>query len=67
MVPFADPVREQQRLIEAPLLEPARVERNRHNDIDVHDQTDICRHPFAQRKSQCPARSVFELVHGLAQ
>jgi hypothetical protein len=67
MVRFADPVREKQRLVETPLFEPAHVERHRHNEVNVHDQTDIRCHPFAQRQSQCPAWSVLELVHGLAQ
>jgi hypothetical protein len=52
MVRFADPVREKQRLVETPLFEPAHVERNRHNEVNVHDQTDIRCHPFAQRHSQ---------------
>lgn len=67
MVRFAHPVRKKERLIEAPLFQPAHVERHRHNEVDIHDQTDICRHPFAQRRPQGPAWPVFELVHGLSQ
>src|SRR4030067_2079558 len=56
-----------QGLIESPLSQPLPVKRNRHDNINVRNETRVARHPRGHGSSQRPARPVLELVNVLPQ
>jgi hypothetical protein len=49
---FAQSVREKECLVKAPLSEPFGMERDRHDDVDVRNQSNVRCHPVSQRLSQ---------------
>lgn len=63
----AKEIREQQRLVEFPLAQPARMQRNRHNQISINCSRDGTNHQCGERVCQSKFPPILEGTDGILE